>query len=537
MSGHLFLVPGDISQLACDAWLVTGSSRGPSEFWMNNKQIGRHALDGRSRGTWNTFQHSEVVPWQKTNPETDIPQPWFTPTGACHDTKISFFTDRAIAFLDQGHERQKQSHQPAFGRSRPLYALPLVGAGRGGANKRIGLLIRELLPKLYQWMRACDGEADVALVLLERDAYYAAQFFRRHHCELSDCWFEGDLAAARQELAKQLACQAKKGELVLFVGAGVSNSAGVPLWQNLLTDLAREKFSGGEFEQFTKLDILQQPLLLGPEVKEKVAEKMRRHSCYCLGHAFLASLPVREVITTNYDVLLESAARAQRSELRRIPWEPMDGESRWLLKMHGCCTKPASIVLTRRDYSRYGTENEVLRSIVQTVLATRQLLFVGFGLSDPNFCAILDTVKAAIHENNPVSMEPARVGKFGTALILGQTSLWKQLWGDDIAIEAFAPSDVPAETGAGGHPGQAALTAGARAIEIFLDFVAAECCSDNIPIFDEAFYFDETDSAQVGIVGREIREIVERLKQLRGIPEADTVIKKLNDLLEECGEK
>ena len=73
-------------------------------------------------------------------------------------------------------------------------------------------------------------------------------------------------------------------------------------------------------------------------------------------------------------------------------------------------------------------------------------------------------------------------------------------------------------------------------MEIFLDLVVAECCGDNIPIFNEAFYFDGNDSAQVGDVGHEIREIVERLQRLGGMPEAATVIDKLKRLLKDCGD-
>lgn len=132
-------------------------------------------------------------------------------------------------------------------------------------------------------------------------------------------------------------------------------------------------------------------------------------------------------------------------------------------------------------------------------------------------------------------MEPAQQGKFGTALIMGQSSLWKKLWGDDIAIEDFVPA-AAGEREPNSQVVQASVATGARSMEIFLDFVAAQCYSDNIPIFDEKFYFNDNDSARVGVVGREIREIVDRLQRLGGMPEAATVVEKLNKLLKDCGE-
>lgn len=41
------------------------------------------------------------------------------------------------------------------------------------------------------------------------------------------------------EKAQELATLAKKGEMVLFLGAGVSVGAGLPMWSDLLTNLAK----------------------------------------------------------------------------------------------------------------------------------------------------------------------------------------------------------------------------------------------------------------------------------------------------------
>ena len=46
--------------------------------------------------------------------------------------------------------------------------------------------------------------------------------------------------------AQELASLAKKGEMVLFLGAGVSVGAGLPMWSDLLTALAKVKRSGGK---------------------------------------------------------------------------------------------------------------------------------------------------------------------------------------------------------------------------------------------------------------------------------------------------
>lgn len=72
-----------------------------------------------------------------------------------------------------------------------------------------------------------------------------------------------------------------------------------------------------------------------------------------------------------------------------------EGYKKWLLKMHGCVTRPEEIVLTKQDYIRYTDRFAALSGIVQSLLLTKHLLFVGFSLDDDNFVRIFDSVKKA----------------------------------------------------------------------------------------------------------------------------------------------
>jgi len=83
--------------------------------------------------------------------------------------------------------------------------------------------------------------------------------------------------------------------------------------------------------------------------------------------------------------------------------------------MHGCVTQPESIVLTRADYLRYEERRAALTGIVEALLITRHMLFVGFGLADDNFHRIADAVRRVVHP----SMDSESLREpFGTALVL-----------------------------------------------------------------------------------------------------------------------
>src|SRR5262249_34866964 len=117
---------------------------------------------------------------------------------------------------------------------------------------------------------------------------------------------------------------------------------------------------------------------------------------YSVVHALLATLPTTEAVTTNYDTLFEMASAAVGRPVDVLPYQAASGSRPWLLKLHGCVSKPADIVLTREDYLRYDSSRAALAGLVQGLLITRHMLFVGFSLVDDNFHRIADAVRLAV---------------------------------------------------------------------------------------------------------------------------------------------
>jgi hypothetical protein len=148
-----------------------------------------------------------------------------------------------------------------------------------------------------------------------------------------------------------------------------------------------------------------------------------RHS---LAHALLASLPVREAATTNYDSLLEAAADGIGRPFAVLPYENARATGRWLLKLHGSVDRPEDIVITRQDYIRYDDRRSALAGILQALLITREMLFVGFSLTDDNFIRVADSVRKAL------SGAAASAERFGTAVFLGSDELMQMIWGDEV---------------------------------------------------------------------------------------------------------
>eukprot|EP00127_Corallochytrium_limacisporum_P007374 Clim_evm11s249 gene=Clim_evmTU11s249 len=357
-------------------------------------------------------------------------------------------------------------YRPVGGRQRPLICVPVIGTGRGGFHHKIGDILRGIFPILFHAARTY--KFDVALVT-NRQRMYVAAVSARH--DIPGRW--NALPDRLREHARALAELAVKGDLVLFVGAGVSKGAGLPDWKRLLMELADILgLDEGTKKALRFIDPLDAATYLkAHQDKDQLAlmvSELLRSPYYAISHALLASLPVQNYVTTNYDQLMENALNSTypKQEFSVLPHDPLFDTDRSLLKLHGCVTRPESIVLTREDYLRYSDSRAALAGIMQSLLLTKYVLFVGFSLSDANFHAIMDKCRRAM-----VRSTQADSRGFGTALDLRENRLNSVLWKDDITwVPMSHSSDLQSE----GF--DAELEGPGRVLEIFLDYLSARAC-------------------------------------------------------------
>lgn len=458
-SGHVFVVHGDLRSLACDAWLLPSDSTlyvVPSWLDWPSPPSSEPELPSLPSG-WG--RHGvRTVRWEAW--PTSRSTPWLTLVGGGpRNDGAAWFVDGARQFLDAAGQ-WLAGRPPRHGRARHLVALPLVGTRYGGARLTAGEVVRALLPVMRE--AAQRFGFDVALVTNEGPAFAAAQAVRL--AEGGDAWPELDEELRAR--AATLAGLAQRGELVLFLGAGVSSGAGLPMWARLITELAVGcGMAPDEVAALGRLGPLDQARIierrLGGPLELAAAVASLLDGCeVSLSHTMLAALPVREVVTTNYDRLFEFASQAVGLRTAVLPWQSAAECERWLLKMHGCVTRPHDIVLTRQDYLRYAERRAALAGIVQTLLITRHMLFVGFSLEDDNFLRIADAVRKALHgDGAPPCGERERL--MGSSLVLRRNALFEELWAGDLDWVGLE------------RAGDQTTAPTARRLEIFLDHMLA----------------------------------------------------------------
>lgn len=461
MPGHLFVVRGDIRNIACTAWLLpTDAGRYVERRWREGQPRLAGVGDIEPTGDW--YEGSRVA--RALEPSGASGAVWLGNVGGDETTARDWILAPVSEFV-----RRAAATEPAPDprvRDRPLLAIPFVGTGEAGMARDKGDAAISIVERLEPLLDELD--VDVAVVLRDDAAFAAMQHARRMRWEQQ---WSAALDPTQLALADRLAGHARRRRLVFFVGAGVSAGAGLPQWNALLEDLAKsaevDVAALGGLGPLDKATVIETALATsGRRLGEEVAKLLPGSGPHTLTHALIASLPTDEAVTTNYDQLLERAARdAQR------PFTVLDGAvagaDRWLLKLHGDLGRPQDIVLSRDDYLGYGQRRAALRGIVQAMLITRHMVFAGFGMSDDNFHAIIHDVRTALSDGG--GSRP-----FGTALLVQDRPLFKQLWRDDIEAGVLGGADEP-------------IGVGARRLEVLLDRVLSESTGALSHFMDPAF--------------------------------------------------
>ncbi|MCA1791830.1 MAG: SIR2 family protein, partial [Thioalkalivibrio sp.] len=262
---------------------------------------------------------------------------------------------------------------------------------------------------------------------------------------------------------------ARAGELALFMGAGVSIPAGLPTWDQLLKQLAHaHAIDVGGFGSLNALDQAQYLHNKVPDLGEDVARIISQATVPALGHVLLAALGCQEAVTTNYDRLYEGAIQMQRGKgnvATVMPWDhPRPGKP-WTLKMHGDIKRPKSIVLTRQQFVSFDAETRPAGALLQTLLMTRHVLFVGASLND-------DNVVRLAYEVNRYRHQYGLDGEVGTLLDVDEDQVRRELWSGQLTWLNMSGSTIAERS---------------RTLEIFLDAVAAHASDDASWLLDERF--------------------------------------------------
>ena len=476
LEGHLFIAHGKIESVIHDAALIpVGQEYRFSPLWTslvgdNPPRPDRWAERGFGR----------------IKPAPD--RVWAVSVGGQVADDYAVILDRVVGALGRV-DKFRDSHPLRRKDSLPLVAVNVIGIGRGGYAGDRGAVLRKLVARLAQAAR--DLRLDVVLTTPDPAVYAAAQYARRGITQ--------KLPGRLEDMAVDLGRQAREGRLALLIGAGVSAAAGLPGWDQLIEELAKE-FGVVEPSQLNQLTPTDRAELIERlshgKFQAAIARQIKVAERPSLMHALLAGLDCREVVTTNYDLLYEGAVRATGREVTSVmPWQSAHGADRWILKLHGDVQNEKTIVLTRRHMVRYDAANRPSASVLQSLLLTRHLLAVGVSMTDDNVIRLAHEVQEyRTHHQKGDS------GTFGTVIDSAGNDLRRQLWDGQLDWASY-------EAG-GKHPHR-------RGAELLLDRIAMHAARDSSWLLDERFDGLLRDDHERE-VARDVREMYRRIPKRAG---------------------
>lgn len=203
-------------------------------------------------------------------------------------------------------------------------------------------------------------------------------------------------------------------DTVLFIGSGISLWSGLPTWPGMIEELAKfVEHSGGKADlirsEAQKGDLLQAASYgFDKLTKQQIGDFIRTACRYGKAkphqiHQKIVTLGPRCFITTNYDDLIEQALRRWQPDRfyrpaitnRQLTETAEIVHARaidFIFKPHGDAGDSDSIILTREQYRQLMPQGERQAALesVKMLLASRPVVYIGFGLRDPDFIYVRD---------------------------------------------------------------------------------------------------------------------------------------------------
>ncbi len=389
MSGHLFLAPGDLTHLTADAVAYSSSC-----------YLGR---DGDLCSSFEANVPGFATAYAALRSEAERPLNvgdafWLPLAGAGPRGVVVVVStgggdepDKPGVAVRNALRCAVQNLRDAGVTRRLLVALPGFRVGRGGDHSRRLHSARAQVRAARQFLDETPG-VDAAFVLYTSSLYRIFLEARREiSCPLP----------AHPALEQSL----REGSCVLFAGAGLSSGAGLPTWAGLIERLGRD-LGIEDAGRFDALDVAQwYRMQFGNDrLAAVLRETFEGAGAPTLAHYLLLSLPLRHVLTTNYDGLIERTLSALKRHpvpvIRQEDVARTGGDAGvYVTKLHGDATAPDEIVLARDDYDTFLERRPAMALLLEGLMLNQTFFFVGYSLRDPNFRTIFSRIARMLRES------------------------------------------------------------------------------------------------------------------------------------------
>lgn len=205
---------------------------------------------------------------------------------------------------------------------------------------------------------------------------------------------------SREEFIRDYAIQIQNQSASLFIGSGLSRQAGYTDWKGLLKEVAED--IGLNVDKEHDLISLAEYYVNAKRNRVKIDNAISQYfgeeKTPTDTHYILASLPIRNYWTTNYDKLLEKTFSESNLSYSFLTDDTsfrkyINGNGIVLHKLHGDVDAPQDAVITKTDYDEFAFKHEILLSKLKGEMCSNTFLFLGYSFSDTDINHILTRIR------------------------------------------------------------------------------------------------------------------------------------------------
>jgi tetratricopeptide (TPR) repeat protein len=206
-------------------------------------------------------------------------------------------------------------------------------------------------------------------------------------------------------MLKEIQTAIEEDNLILFVGAGMSMSLGLPNWNNLVEQILirLEEKHGDQSRMNFKyyINSLKNKSETVLEILDEIERKKHRKEAKEILYDIINNISIRDselinqkklweisdkIITTNYDEALDNVkpehikSFSNNNAFQQI--QSIQGKP-FLYKIHGDITNPDTCILFKSDYEDLYKGDKPNSQTLKNFFQNKTLLFLGFSLEDP----------------------------------------------------------------------------------------------------------------------------------------------------------
>lgn len=193
----------------------------------------------------------------------------------------------------------------------------------------------------------------------------------------------------RKEFIREIANKCQNNEATIFLGAGMSDEAGLPSWKMLFKPLAKELGIDLETTNYQLYDIAQfYANAKGPnQLYKKISSEINRIDDTSETLDELTNMQCNSIWTTNFDKVIENNYYKKGKQTNIIYSEENLvsvelNKNINIFKLNGDIDDLKHAIITKKDLEEYVEKHKLLLTFLKRELVVKSFLFLGYSFSD-----------------------------------------------------------------------------------------------------------------------------------------------------------